>query len=615
MAAAPNPEDVSEPMRLTGNDLLRVAAWFGIAAGLLESLSHVGRGVFEGLPIRLGLYLVWMPAAANLLFFMLVGLILLPAARRWPGLFTPGRVIGLFGTLAGMAALRAWDGPLGVVTVDIIALGIGVQAGLRLGQRWEWFSRFLRPAAPGLVALLVVTAAAIEVRSRYLEHRLLATLAAPREGTPNVLLLILDTVRAENLSAYGYRLPTTPVLTSLAGTGVRFARAHSTAPWTLPSHASIMTGRWSQELTASWRTPLDSRDSTLAEALAARGYRTGAMVANLSYAARWTGLDRGFAFYGAEEISLAQILRTAAFTAKIYATEPFTSLLPPARRHYRRKTAAEVNAGLLRWLDRTPDRPFFAFLNYMDAHEPYLPRAPFDTAFASAAYPPLPPATQHGPDQGDLPRPIRPYDQAIAYIDAELGRLLAELERRGLQRNTLIIVTSDHGEEFGEHGIYGHGHALYLPALRVPLIMALPGRVPEGLVVDAAVSLRDLPATVLDLVDGGGPHPFRGATLARSWRPASAPLADTLLVGTGWAPNRPAGDPTSRGDLQGLITGELTFIRDVDLSDELYHVGPDSAEQHNLADDPAWADEVAAFQQYLDRRVGPPTRAPGAVAE
>lgn len=602
------------PPRLGGGDVLRLAAWFGLVAGLVESLSHVGRWIFETVPLRLGLYLTWMPAAANLLFFTAVGLLLIPLHRRWPRLLTPPRLVGIFATMAGMAALRELDGHLGVITVDIIALGLGVQAAQRLGARWVGFSRFLRPAVPGLLGLLMAVAVGIEVRYRLLERRTLLALPAPAAGVPNVLLLILDTVRSENLSAYGYHLETSPVIGRLAEEGVRFGRAYSTAPWTLPSHASMMTGRWSHELTASWHTPLDRRDSTLAEALAARGYRTGGMVANLSYTSRWTGLDRGFAHYDAQRISLPQVLRTAAFTAKLYEARPFRDLLPPAWRDYRRKSAREVNDELLAWLDRSPPRPFFAFLNYLDAHEPYLPLAPFDTAFAGVDYPPLPPAAHGGLHKDDRPRPMRPYDQAIAYIDAELGRLLAELERRGLRENTLIIVSSDHGEEFGEHGIYGHGHTLYLPSLSVPLVVNLPGKLPGGLVVEARTSLRDLPATIMDLVSDGGNQPFPGASLARFWRSPN-PALDTLLVGTRWARNRPAWDATSRGDLQGLLAGDLAFMRDVELKGELYQLASDSAQRRNLAGDPGWADSTAALHAYLTRNAGVPARAPAGNSE
>ncbi|MBK8005271.1 MAG: sulfatase [Gemmatimonadetes bacterium] len=602
------------PSRIGTMGVLRLAAAFGLVGGLLESLANVARWEFESVPLRLGLYLTWMPAAANLLFFLAIGLLVAGLHAAWPRVVTPGRMIGLFGTLAGMAALREFDGQLGVITVDLIALGLGVQAAQRLGGRWTGVDRVLRRAVPVVLAVLTLTAVGIEVRYRVRERRAVAGLPAAAAGAPNVLLLILDTVRAQSLSAYGYRVPTTPVLAGLAAEGVRFARAYAPAPWTLASHASIMTGRWPHQLSADWEVPLDDADSTLAEALAARGYRTGGMVANLSYTGRWTGLARGFQHYAEHPLSLTQVLRTSAFTSKLYDLEPLSRWLPPARLDYRRKTAREVNAELLAWLDRGGDRPFFAFLNYLDAHREYLPMPPFDTAFAAIEYPALPPAAHGGLYKDDRPRPMRPYDQAIASIDHEIGRLLADLRSRGLLENTIVIVTSDHGEEFGEHGFYGHGHTLYLPAVAVPLVLAWPGRLPAGTVVEARTSLRDLAATVLDLAAPGGTRALPGRSLARFWQPgtssASLPDSDTLLLGVRWARNRPTWDATSRGDLQGVLTQALSLVRDVDQHVELYDLAADSGQQRNLAPDSAWAPATAALQSHLDREAGPPRRGP-----
>lgn len=593
------------PPRLSAGQVLRLAAWFGVIGGSLEAVANVARWVFGSTPLRLGLYLVWMPAAANLLFFLAVGLLAAGLHAAWPRFLGPGRLIGLFGTLAGMAALRELDGQLGVVTVDLLALGIGAQAGQRLGPRWYGVDRFLARAVPVAFVFLLFSAAGIELHRWARERQALRSLPAARPGTPNILLLILDTVRAPSLSAYGYRVSTSPVIAALAASGVRFARAYSAAPWTLASHASIMTGRWPHELSADWEVPLDARDTTLAEALAARGYRTGAMVANLSYTGSWTGLDRGFVRYAEHPLSLAQVLRTSAFTSKLYDSWPFAAWLPPARLDYRRKTAAEVNGELLAWLDASGDRPFFAFLNYLDAHREYLPMPPFDTAFSAIPYPPLPPAAHGGLYKDDRPRPMRPYDQAIASIDHEIGRLLSALEQRGLRQNTIVVVTSDHGEEFGEHGFYGHGHTLYLPAVAVPLVVVWPGHLPMGTVVDARTSLRDLATTLLDLAAPGEPQPFPGRSLVPLWG-ADAPAPDTVVLSVRRARNRPVWDATSHGDVQGLVTQDLTFIRDVVSPGYLYDLLVDSAQTSNLVAVPERRGTLDLLQRYLDRTTGKP---------
>lgn len=597
------------PTPCTSTDVLLLGMSGGLLAGVLETGVRLVRRAVDGLPIDIGAHILWMPAAANLLFGLLLALLLVPVQRAWPHRLTLPRLIGGLGTLAALVALFPLKGLLTPWTLGFLAVGLGVQAGRLLRPAPARLGAGLRTGVAAGCLLLGLTAGGLAARDRWREARALAALPDAGARAPNVLLLILDTVRAPSLSAYGYEIPTTPVFARLAAAGARFARAYSTAPWTLPSHASIMTGRWMPELGVDWVTPLPARDTTLAEALAARGYRTGAMVANISYTGPWTGLDRGFARYEGATVSLMQVVRSTAVGSWLTELPLLERHLPPAMSDYRRKTAREVNAALLAWLDHSGSRPFFAFLNYQDAHEPYLPQAPFDTAFATLPYPP-PPAPRHPTAHlSARPRDMRPYDQAIAYIDHEVGRLLDALAERGLLDNTLVIITSDHGEEFGEHGVWGHGHTLYRNALQVPLILQLAGRVPAGVVVEHAVSLRDLPATVLALVAPGTRSPFPGAPLTRHLGPDVPSGSDSLLVATNWAPRRPPWDPTSRGDLQAVYTDSAALIRDVARQAELYVFPADSAEQHDLATDPAWAATVAALHAQLDRRLPPPARA------
>lgn len=595
---------MSPPVR--PRESLVLALLFGVLAGLLESLSHFIRyWGFEGM-LPLGWYILWMPAVANGAAFLVVGVLLAVVAGVAPRLLTAARLVGLLCFLAAMAALRVLDNSLSVLTVDLIALGLGVRIGSWAGPRFDALRRWAMPVAAALVLLTALLAAGVEAGERLTERRA-ARQPAAREGAPNVLLLVLDTVRRLNLSVFGYERRTTPELEALAARGVRFENAMSPGPWTLPSHAGMFTGRWAHELSASWATPLDDSFPTLAEALTARGYRTGGFVANVSYAGRSVGLGRGFGYFEDVPVSLLQIARSAAYTSWITSRPGIKRQLPAYYKSYQRKSAVEVNDALLTWLDRDPGRPFFAFLNYFDAHDPYRPIPPFDTAFAAPAYPPTPPSRHGGKFADDRPRSPRPYDQAIASIDAEIGRLLRELERRGLLRNTLVIVTSDHGEEFGEHGMYGHGHTLNLQALNVGAILALPERIPAGLRVTERVSLRDLPATVLDLTDTGPAGTFPGASLARFWL-VPAMVADTLFAETRLARNRPDWDPTSEGDLQSLIATGFHFIRHSDATTQLYDIASDSLEIRNLATDPAFRGMAEQLGRVLDRVMGAPDR-------
>lgn len=588
-------------------DQLLAALTLGAAGGLLESASHLVYHRFFGARIPLGAYLLWMPAAADAALLAVVALLLWGLHRAWPRGVTPARMVGVLVALAALAPLLRFDRVLGLVTVDLLAAGIGVQAAQRLGPRLAGLRRAAATAGPALLLLVVLLAVGVEWRYRRLERSAMAALPAPVAGARNVLLLVLDTVRSMNLSLYGYDRATTPVLDSLAQHGaVRFDRAYATAPWTLPSHASIMTGHWEHELSADWQVPLDDADSTLAEVLDRAGYRTGGFVANLAYLGRNMGIDRGFARYVGHQAGVIQVLRSAAMTTWVTNWPGMARILPPMREDYRRKTVREVNALFLDWLDATPGRPFFAFLNYFDAHHGYLPAAPFDTSFSSPAYPPPPVPRHGGTDPKENPRPMREYDQAIATIDHEIGQLLAALRARGELEQTVVIVTADHGEEFGEHGMYGHGHTLYTPGLQVPLVVLGPGLDSAPPEVPAAVSLRDLPATVLELALRRGPAPFPGHSLARYWEGAAPIGPDSLLVGSRYAANRADWYPTSKGDLNGAVAGADLYVREADGHEELFDVLSDPWQGSNLAGSAGRDSALQAFRGLLERTVGPP---------
>jgi len=407
-----------------------------------------------------------------------------------------------------------------------------------------------------------------------------------------------------NLSVYGYDRPTTPNLEVLASRGVVFERAISAAPWTRAAHASLFTGQWEHNHTADHQSPLDGRHLTLAEELGTLGYRTGGFTANLTHTTRMSGVPRGFAHYEDHLISIPQVLVAASTTRTTYRALQKRFPIPETRVSYRRKSAVDVNRNLLAWLDRSGTAPFFAFANYMDAHAAYDPRPPFDTAFSSPAYPdPLPTrGTGHGMDRV---QPMRPYDQAIATIDHDIADLLQALETRGLLENTIVVVTADHGEAFGEHGIYGHGSTLYTPMLQVPLIISWPGRVPAGFRVPQWVSTRALAATLVHLASPDARQPFPGLSLTRFWESDSA-TSETLFAGSGYAANNPIWYPTMKGDLQGVLDGGLMLIREADARLELYQPSTDPWMKHDLFRGGGSYTATARLGALLEQEVGPP---------
>ena len=204
-------------------------------------------------------------------------------------------------SLATRLRIEAWASLL-------LSSGLAVRCGSLAGARREPFLRLVRRTAPALVGVLLAITVISLGRRAWSEHRALATLPPPPAGARNLLLVVWDTVRAGNLSLHGYGRKTSPNLERLSAGGVRFDRAFSTAPWTLPSHGSLFTGRWPHELEADWQVPLDGNYPTLAEYLCRCGYDTGGFVANLDYCSRETGLNRGFAHYEDYPIELGDIL-------------------------------------------------------------------------------------------------------------------------------------------------------------------------------------------------------------------------------------------------------------------------------------------------------------------
>jgi arylsulfatase A-like enzyme len=422
-----------------------------------------------------------------------------------------------------------------------------------------------------------------------------ARLGEARSGVPNVLLIIWDTVRAESLSLYGYNLPTTPNLERLAAGGVSFTKAISTSPWTLPAHASLFTGRLPHETSAAWYAPLDGTHATLAERLGADGWATAGFAANNLYVDWEHGLARGFVHFEDYRVTPGQVMLASSIGERIltggggWTPGLLRTLLGHHHKFIGRKWADQVNSALLDWLDaKEPDRPFFAFLNYFDAHLPYDPPAPFDTMFG----PPRRTTTfterlrnvweGHGKwdlSDEDLAAEVRAYEASIAYLDDRLGRLIDSLSERGLLENTLVVLTSDHGEEFGEHGSFEHGGNLYFEQTHVPLVISWPGRLPEGMVIDTPVSIQDVPATIDRLARNDARRTFPGASLTRFWDASGSPLASPVV-----AELVPGREPDER--MTSIIAAGFQYIADTDSAIDLYDVKKDWSELNDLASTP-----------------------------
>ena len=563
--------------------VLLVAAWLGLLTGFGEvALLGIRRYVLHRF-LFVGQDIVWAVPVADAVLFVVIAVVFLLVRRFAPARIRLIHLVGLL-TAVGCFAWCLHYGPLHRVAAVLLASGAGVQVARTWNRTSARSLTLVRRSMPFLVGL-VILGAGVRAGTYLGQRRQAAAMTSrPGEAPVNVLLIVLDTVRAWSMSVYGYPRATTPALAHWAGGGVRFSRAFSTAPWTLPSHASMFTGRWPHQLSADWLAPLDGKTPVLAEYFKSRGYLTAGFVANTLYCSYETGLSRGFQQYQDYRITPGTVMLSSSL-AKFFMDDR------DLWHRLKRKDAAEINGDFLQWLDRRPKGvPFFAFLNYFDAHDPYQPPAPYDTRFDTtgrAEYLRVvraaTPARQW--PAGAVAGAINGYDGALAYLDNQLSQLFDALASRDLTRNTLVIVVADHGEEFGEHGVYFHGNSLYRASIQVPLMLVLPGKVPADQVVDPPVSLRDLATTIVSLT-GTEQSPFPGRSLERFWGAERLTQpTDSLLSELNYTARLPANTPISRGPMKSLILDGARLIRNGDGLNELYDFESDTLEARNLAAD------------------------------
>jgi arylsulfatase A-like enzyme len=352
-----------------------------------------------------------------------------------------------------------------------------------------------------------------------------------RTGRYNVLLVTVDSLRADHLGCYGDSRASTPSMDRLATEGVLFERAETSVPITLPAHASLLTGTYPacHGVRNDGTYRLGPRAETLAEILKRFEYRTGAVISGYPLVSRF-GLSQGF--------------------------DTYDDHLPPERERqigFRERTAEEVARAGIAWLEAIGSQRFFLWLHFFDPHAPYAPPSPYAERFSRA-----------------------PYDGEIAFVDTQVGQVLETLRNLGLTDRTLVVLVSDHGEGLGDHGEATHGAFLYESTLRVPMILSLPGPLPRGRRVLTPVRTIDLMPTILRIVDLPEPDDVQGTSLLplTSRRPADLLLksvSETLLPreNYGWS------------EIAALRIGDSKFI--LAPQEELYDLKTDPGETQNLA--------------------------------
>jgi arylsulfatase A-like enzyme len=570
-----------------------LALVIGLAGGLAEVIViAVDRFVVHGF-VRVGPSAAWMVPAMNAAILVAVALLIWLCARLWPKLATPsfvGFVLVLIAADALLHRVRV-HGRVSTEAKLILLVAFAWTFGRFVARRWGASATSRVRVAAGFALLVALLGAAAALQPWWKERASLATLPAPPAGRVNLVFIILDTVRAASLGLYGYARETTPELDRFAAGGVVFERAIAPSSWTLPSHGSMFTGRHPSELRVDWLTPMDNAFPTVAEALAAGGYATAAFSANVGYVSIEAGLARGFARFEDFVPTPGEVVRTSVMLARVLTPFRLQDVVEDDDRG--RRTAADINGAFLSWLERRPDdRPYFAFLNYYDAHAPYYGPAPYDTLFGGTRR-----LKPWGPrlNAEEVQAWVDAYDRSLVYLDAQLGELFRALEQRGDLRNTVVMISSDHGEHFGENSFMGHATTLYRPVLEVPLVVRGAG-IPAGVRVRSLVGLRDVAASLLDLA-GVPQGDIPGGSLAGTWSgaPVDAPVYSELGRGL----RIPQHYPNARHALWSIYQGDLHYIASSSGQEELYAVPSDPGEEHNLMAMTPLAAEAVSFRSLL----------------
>ncbi|HEU5154630.1 MAG TPA: sulfatase [Gemmatimonadales bacterium] len=600
--------------RFTGLRLIGFATSIGMVFGFVEAGQAVVSFLVPGAldwRTATGYPIIWVAPLFYGAAFAVVGAMAALGAMLLPRL--PWDTV----LLAGLALLSGWLAaqlhPTLFSSLTSLILGLGLAAVLVRGyrsRRVRWFSGSIR-LLPLLVGLTIVCGVGLWLATALYERSRLAALPAVAADRPNLILLVIDTQRADHLSLYGYSRPTSPNLDRFAAQSLTFDNATASAPWTLPSHATMMTGHplSAHRAGVAKRPFLDGRFTTIAEALGESGYATGGFIANVFWCGRRTGLDRGFVHYEdyfghpGDAIARTVLGRWLAY-----------HVLPALGRREipGRKSAADVNRSMLKWIDGLKGRPFFVFANYLDVHKPFRPPAPYlgrfsgTTRLSRAPREPMIDIGAQGAElrtesQEEIQRDIDGYDESILYLDAQLGEFFTALAQRGLLDKSLVIVTSDHGEAFGDHGLFSHGNSLYRDQISIPLVLHWPGHV-ETTRLHHPVGLDQIAPT---LAQAGRLAAGRFPSRSLLEPPDSGAAAMSQVAGrTGLPPEL----PVSKGWLAALVTDRFHFIQSEAGTSELFDFVSDPREDHNLASDSSFSGTLKTLGDRLRQLMPGPIR-------
>jgi arylsulfatase A-like enzyme len=546
------------------SDPFIIAAWAAVIFGVLEGIVlDIGRAFPVILaPYKTSAHVLWVAPVIDLALYLIAaaGMLFLGwLVNKWVSERELLLNYGFFSLLGFLTVLTA---PKIIHPIGAIVLSFGLTVFLlrRIRGSEVQLIGFLRHRLIWIPIIIGVLALGVTVYEQAHEAWLYRQVPPAPVGAPNVLLIVMDTVRYDRFTQTG-GASLTPNIDRLAGKGVRFENAWPTTSWTLPSHASMLTGRYPIQHDADWpNLKLNDKYPTLGEFFTQRGYVTGAFSGNSAWVTP-EYLGRGF-------------LRFNVYIAQDYLRR--TSLGRIVNRglqefgyHYAGlgKKAPQSNSQFLKFLDDYPGRPFFVLINYMDVNQAFHHEE-----------------LNHGFWEQNPPvqKVINAYNEGLHVLDSQIGDLFDELDKRGILNNTLVIITSDHGESFGaqnteDHDPAGHGTSLYEEQLRVPLFVIFPGHVPAGGVVTDLVSLRQIPATIVQLLGlkdspfSGVPFPFPGSGTKTTSNDNTG-----ILVTLNY----------NDAKIQSVIWNNFQYIKNLNNAqkgEELYNLSNDPLEVKNLA--------------------------------
>ncbi|MFQ6103257.1 MAG: sulfatase-like hydrolase/transferase [Candidatus Glassbacteria bacterium] len=394
-------------------------------------------------------------------------------------------------------------------------------------------SRKLPAYSLAILSILVVILFSLFIRDRFASS-----------GKKNVILITIDTLRADKLGVYGSDIKT-PVIDSIASEGVLFDKAYAQAPVTLPSHASILTGTYPyvHSVRHNGKYRLSRGATTIAEVLKEQGYETAAFVGARVLGSKY-GLSQGFDVYD-DGLKGEQNMGTLIFP---------------------QRPAGEVTERALSWLEQVR-QPFFVWVHFFDPHDPYDPPPPFNELYRN------------------------PYDGEVAYVDTQIGELLEGIKRRDLAGNTLVVITADHGESLGEHGELTHAMFLYSSTVKIPLIISLPAVVPCGIRLEYLVEHVDILPTILSILHIDTPPECQGRSLFPIDQHENR-FENRYSYSETWAPRLQYG----WSELKSLRTDDYLFVKAP--KPELYDLRRDPRESVNIY---GTTSEIASrFEASLD---------------